>query len=183
MDKATNLRKPDEGNDERKWAEEAERNRLALEGKGKGKGRALGDVDGEAGVEGESDDGEQEQEGATHGMFAGAGKFLLAGGVAGAGSFFRSLCRCVGLIASVRAVSRSATAPFDRLKVYLITSPSHPAPPPIPPPPGSNAKPKPGRRNAGSIPAAVRALWRQGGVATFWTGNGLNVVKIGRAHV
>lgn len=39
--------------------------------------------------------------------------------------------------------------------------------------------PKAARRNAGSIPAAVRAVWRQGGgLAAFWTGNGLNVVKI-----
>lgn len=88
MEKATNLRKMEEGNDERKWALEAERNRLAIEGKRKGKGRAMGDVDGEAGVEGESEehDEEEEHEGATHGMFAGAGKFLLAGGLAGAGS-------------------------------------------------------------------------------------------------
>lgn len=40
----------------------------------KGKGKAS-----------EEDDDDEEDEGPTHGMFAGAGKFLLAGGVAGAG--------------------------------------------------------------------------------------------------
>jgi solute carrier family 25 phosphate transporter 23/24/25/41 len=69
-------------------------------------------------------------------------------------------------------VSRTATAPFDRLKVYLITTPSTPT---DPPPLGGKAV----RRNKGSIPAAVRVLWRQGGgLQAFWTGNGLNVVKI-----
>lgn len=47
-------------------------------------------------------DEEAEDKHEHHGMFKGAGKFLLAGGIAG-------------------AVSRTATAPFDRLKVYLIT--------------------------------------------------------------
>ncbi|SCV73638.1 BQ2448_6068 [Microbotryum intermedium] len=103
-----------------------------------------------------------------HGMFAGAGKFLLAGGLAG-------------------AVSRTATAPFDRLKVYLITSPStlQPIPPRYVPSLGSPEAAAPSRptkkvrRGKGSIPAAVRAIWRQGGgPAAFWTGNGLNVIKI-----
>lgn len=65
-------------------------------GKGKGKERenlelageqvAERDVDGF--LEGEEDEECHEREGATHGMFAGAGKFLLAGGLAGAGTFF-----------------------------------------------------------------------------------------------
>lgn len=98
------------------------------------------------------------------GMFAGAGKFLLAGGMAG-------------------AVSRTATAPFDRLKVYLITSPSTPRPSPIPETNSTsttpNGKPvKVPRRNAGSLSAAVRAVYSQGGVKAFWTGNMLNVIKI-----
>jgi hypothetical protein len=67
----TNLREKDK-NDEQRWAEQ-----VASEArKVKGKGRE------------EDEDDEQEEpahEGATHGMFAGAGKFLLAGGVAGAG--------------------------------------------------------------------------------------------------
>ncbi|ORY83515.1 mitochondrial carrier domain-containing protein [Leucosporidium creatinivorum] len=111
----------------------------------------------------EEDEEEEEEDelGATHGMFAGAGKFLLAGGLAG-------------------AVSRTATAPFDRLKVYLITSPSTQPPPDATPcPTGSGTRIKKPRRNAGSIPAAVRAVLKQGGgVKAFWTGNGLNVIKI-----
>ncbi|GAA6025551.1 hypothetical protein JCM11491_000052 [Sporobolomyces phaffii] len=107
------------------------------------------------------DEEEEEEEEEEHGMFAGAGKFLLAGGMAG-------------------AVSRTATAPFDRLKVYLITSPSTPPPPPPrPAPPTATAKPKKTpRRNAGSLAAAVRAVYSQGGVKAFWTGNMLNVIKI-----
>jgi solute carrier family 25 phosphate transporter 23/24/25/41 len=75
-------------------------------------------------------------------------------------------------------VSRTATAPFDRLKVYLITSPSQPIQAPYFCPSGSGKKIT-SRRGAGSIPAAVRAVWKQGGgPKAFWTGNGLNVVKI-----
>jgi solute carrier family 25 phosphate transporter 23/24/25/41 len=81
-----------------------------------------------------------------------------------------------------RIVSRTATAPFDRLKVYLITSPSAPLPPPPPPPSASSTsslKPtKTPRRNAGRLAAAVRAVYSQGGVKAFWTGNMLNVIKI-----
>lgn len=82
---------------------------------------------------------------------------------------------------SSRVVSRTATAPFDRLKVYLITSPSTQPPPDAKPCPktGKENKFKKGRQNKGSIPAAVRAVLKQGGgVKAFWTGNGLNVVKI-----
>ncbi|KDE06805.1 hypothetical protein, variant [Microbotryum lychnidis-dioicae p1A1 Lamole] len=114
------------------------------------------------------DDVDEQADDLQHGMFAGAGKFLLAGGLAG-------------------AVSRTATAPFDRLKVYLITSPStlQPVTPRYTPSLGSpeaaaSSRPtKKVRRGKGSIPAAVRAIWRQGGgLAAFWTGNGLNVIKI-----
>lgn len=78
-----------------------------------------------------------------------AWRFLLAGGIAG-------------------GVSRSVTAPFDRLKVYLITSTAHP----------EAGKPSPFRalRNLGS---AVRLIYNEGGgVRAFWVGNGLNVAKI-----
>ncbi|GAA6063424.1 hypothetical protein JCM10212_002093 [Sporobolomyces blumeae] len=106
----------------------------------------------------EEDDVEEEDD-EQHGMFAGAGKFLLAGGMAG-------------------AVSRTATAPFDRLKVYLITSPSTPIPKPSPAVGPNGKPPKPPRPNAGSLAAAVRAVYSQGGLKAFWTGNLLNVVKI-----
>ncbi|GAA5913797.1 hypothetical protein JCM6882_007702 [Rhodosporidiobolus microsporus] len=119
--------------------------------------------------EAEQHDGEEEEEeehDAMTGMFEGAGKFLLAGGMAG-------------------AVSRTATAPFDRLKVYLITSPSAPAPPPpstappIEPLPPGTKPPKRPRPGAGSLVNAIRAVYGQGGgIKAFWTGNGLNIVKI-----
>jgi solute carrier family 25 phosphate transporter 23/24/25/41 len=85
---------------------------------------------------------------------ASALKYLLAGGIAG-------------------AVSRSATAPFDRLKVYLITRS-----PDIPPVgkgmPGKEASARGGK----ILLSAVRGIWMEGGIGGFWIGNGLNVVKI-----
>ncbi|KAL1410312.1 hypothetical protein Q8F55_004318 [Vanrija albida] len=95
------------------------------------------------------DDDDEDEPLVTEGRHE-AWRFLVAGGVAG-------------------AVSRSVTAPFDRLKVYLITSTS--APPPA----------------AGHSPfAAAKGLWTAvvkiyqtgGGVKAFWVGNGLNVAKI-----
>lgn len=74
-------------------------------------------------------------------------KFLLAGGIAG-------------------AVSRTATAPLDRLKVYLITS-IH--------------DPEPGIRRLSGLRGlmdGVVTLYRQGGLHAFWVGNGLNCIKI-----
>ncbi|GAA5940787.1 hypothetical protein JCM1841_004718 [Sporobolomyces salmonicolor] len=100
---------------------------------------------------------EEEEDDATQDMFAGAGKFLLAGGMAG-------------------AVSRTATAPFDRLKVYLITSPAEPIKPTTTSSVSKSGKAP--RRNAGSLAAAMRAVYSQGGIKAFWTGNMLNVIKI-----
>ncbi|QRW01670.1 mitochondrial carrier protein [Ceratobasidium sp. AG-Ba] len=74
-------------------------------------------------------------------------KFLLAGGIAG-------------------AVSRTATAPFDRLKVYLITR----QPEVI-----ENIKQQAQRPALGR---AVTNIYAEGGLAAFWVGNGLNIVKI-----
>ncbi|KAK4695810.1 hypothetical protein P7C70_g8485, partial [Phenoliferia sp. Uapishka_3] len=160
LKEASSLRKTEPKNDERKWAEEAEVEKVQFTEDRKGKGRQMGSVDGEAGPEAEGEDDEYEDPFAN-GMFHGAGKFLLAGGLAG-------------------AVSRSATAPFDRLKVYLITTPDAPIKPPIHSAQTETGKGiKASRRNAGSIPAAVRAVWKQGGgISSFWTGNGLNVIKI-----
>jgi solute carrier family 25 phosphate transporter 23/24/25/41 len=79
-----------------------------------------------------------------------AWRFLLAGGVAG-------------------GVSRSVTAPFDRLKIYLITSTIQPDP---------NSKPSPFRAIHTLWSAMGRIYHEGGGVRAFWVGNGLNIVKI-----
>ncbi|WFD31989.1 hypothetical protein MSPP1_003031 [Malassezia sp. CBS 17886] len=78
-----------------------------------------------------------------------AAKFLLAGGIAG-------------------AVSRTATAPFDRLKVYLITAQ----------PAAAQAPGQPSRSTVGSLVQSIGAIYREGGLRGFWLGNGLNCVKI-----
>lgn len=78
-------------------------------------------------------------------------KFLLAGGIAG-------------------AVSRTCTAPFDRLKVFLITRPPEMG--------GTALRPKPGVGGLKAIGGAVARIYAEGGVLAFWTGNGLSVMKI-----
>jgi hypothetical protein len=78
-----------------------------------------------------------------------AWRFLLAGGIAG-------------------GVSRSVTAPFDRLKVYLMTMNI----------PQTSGKPTPWRAAHGLM-VAVRSIYNEGaGIRAFWVGNGLNVLKI-----
>jgi solute carrier family 25 phosphate transporter 23/24/25/41 len=66
--------------------------------------------------------------------------YLLAGGIAG-------------------AVSRTCTAPFDRLKIYLITRSSTP-------------------QNPLTLASAARSIYNHGGWKSFFVGNGLNVMKI-----
>ncbi|XP_014209803.1 calcium-binding mitochondrial carrier protein SCaMC-3 isoform X2 [Copidosoma floridanum] len=65
-------------------------------------------------------------------------RHLLAGGVAG-------------------AVSRTCTAPLDRVKVYLQVH---------------------GSRQC-KIVSCVKYMWREGGLSSYWRGNGINVLKIG----
>lgn len=93
--------------------------------------------------------GEEEEEG--HHILEGhtALKFLLAGGVAG-------------------AVSRTCTAPFDRLKIFLITRPPELGGP------SSAAK----MTGVETITSAVTRIYSEGGLLAFWTGNGLSVTKI-----
>ncbi|KAI0068778.1 mitochondrial carrier [Artomyces pyxidatus] len=78
-------------------------------------------------------------------------KFLAAGGVAG-------------------AVSRTCTAPFDRLKVFLITRPPDLG--------GTSLHPEASVRGVKAIAAAVARIYAEGGIAAFWVGNGLSVAKI-----
>lgn len=82
-------------------------------------------------------------------------KFLLAGGIAG-------------------AVSRTATAPFDRLKIYLITT-ARSQPEVL----NAGSTSKIATRGVGLLSDAVHALYREGGgLKAFWVGNGLNCLKI-----
>ncbi|KAI8068264.1 mitochondrial carrier domain-containing protein [Gongronella butleri] len=65
-------------------------------------------------------------------------KYIIAGGIAG-------------------GISRTCTAPFDRLKVYLIT----------------NAK-----AESMSIRQAIATIYASGGLRAFFVGNGLNIFKV-----
>ncbi|KAJ9133552.1 hypothetical protein NKR23_g10637 [Pleurostoma richardsiae] len=74
-------------------------------------------------------------------------------------------------------ISRTATAPFDRLKVYLlvntkaVTNKSLDA--------AKHGHPLVALQKASRpISSAVMDLWKTGGFRTFFAGNGLNVVKI-----
>lgn len=74
-------------------------------------------------------------------------------------------------------VSRTATAPFDRLKVYLIanTAQSHT---------GVLTAAKTGnisklaRNICRPIVSGTIHIWKDGGIRSFFAGNGLNVIKI-----
>ncbi|KZV76065.1 mitochondrial carrier [Peniophora sp. CONT] len=99
-----------------------------------------------------SADAESESDDEEHHTFemASAFKYLMAGGIAG-------------------AVSRTCTAPFDRLKIFLITRP-----------PDLGGKGPTGAPVQGlkAIAGAVTTIFAEGGVRAFWVGNGLSVMKI-----
>ncbi|TKY84904.1 hypothetical protein EX895_005984 [Sporisorium graminicola] len=94
-------------------------------------------------------------------------KFLVAGGIAG-------------------AVSRTATAPFDRLKIYLITTARSPdvaeaAKAAVSGQAGANgaSAAKAAGQGLGILREALWNLYRDGGgLRAFWVGNGLNCLKI-----
>ena len=67
-------------------------------------------------------------------------------------------------------MSRTATAPFDRLRIFLITRPPDLG--------GALVAPKPGIGGIKAIASAVVRIYSEGGVLAFWTGNGLSVAKI-----
>ncbi|KAK9475310.1 mitochondrial carrier domain-containing protein [Dipodascopsis tothii] len=68
-------------------------------------------------------------------------------------------------------ISRTMTAPFDRLKVYLIARTESAAP--------ATAEAREIAKMRGSpLLNAIRVLWRHGGVRNFFVGNGLNILKV-----
>ncbi|KAI9367382.1 mitochondrial carrier domain-containing protein [Aspergillus egyptiacus] len=73
------------------------------------------------------------------------------------------------------AVSRTATAPLDRLKVYLIAKTSKTD---TISEAKSGAPLKAAGRASKSLVGAVKELWRAGGIRSLFAGNGLNVVKV-----
>ncbi|EPT03749.1 hypothetical protein FOMPIDRAFT_149969 [Fomitopsis schrenkii] len=103
--------------------------------------------------EGDEEEDEFDDEVDHHSWFEGstAAKFLAAGGAAG-------------------AVSRTCTAPFDRLKIFLITRPPDLG--------GVSLSSKAPVRGVRAIGSAVARIYSEGGVRAFWTGNGLSVAKI-----
>jgi solute carrier family 25 phosphate transporter 23/24/25/41 len=68
------------------------------------------------------------------------------------------------------AVSRTCTAPFDRLKIFLITRPPDLG--------GAPILSRPSVSSIKTIGNAVAQIYTEGGILAFWTGNGLSVAKI-----
>ncbi|KAL3431219.1 mitochondrial carrier domain-containing protein [Aspergillus tetrazonus] len=83
--------------------------------------------------------------------------YFIAGGIAG-------------------AVSRTATAPLDRLKVYLIAKTGSPSP--VVTAAKDGAPLKAAGRASRSLMDALKELWKAGGIRSLFAGNGLNVVKV-----
>ena len=96
-------------------------------------------------------------------------KFLLAGGIAGAGKLDTNSTTLDGFQFTSSAVSRTCTAPFDRLKIFLITRPQDV---------GASLTSKPSALGVRAITGAVARIYVEGGLLAFWIGNGLSVAKI-----
>ncbi|EMR69495.1 putative calcium dependent mitochondrial carrier protein [Eutypa lata UCREL1] len=74
-------------------------------------------------------------------------------------------------------ISRTATAPLDRLKVYLLVNTS--ASTNVAIEAAKKGQPAAALKNAGRpLVSAIAELYKSGGVRGFFAGNGLNVVKI-----
>ena len=76
-----------------------------------------------------------------------------------------------GCSLTILAVSRTCTAPFDRLKIFLITRP-----PELGGPSPATAVAK--VTGVKTISNAVARIYSEGGLLAFWTGNSLSVTKI-----
>lgn len=72
-------------------------------------------------------------------------------------------------------VSRSCTAPFDRLKIFLITRPPDLGGTPLSSVAGSKEA---AAKGAKAIASAIARIYIEGGILGFWIGNGLSVAKI-----
>jgi hypothetical protein len=95
----------------------------------------------------------------------------LAGGVAGAGELFIPSMTLRISSLTILVVSRTCTAPFDRLKIFLITRPAELG---GPSPAAASAK----ATGVKTITNAITRIYSEGGILAFWTGNGLSVTKI-----
>ncbi|KAI0391008.1 calcium dependent mitochondrial carrier protein [Xylariaceae sp. FL0594] len=74
-------------------------------------------------------------------------------------------------------ISRTATAPLDRLKVYLLVNTKSDVNTALDA--AKKGQPLQAVKNAGRpLVAAVRDLYKSGGIRGFFAGNGLNVIKI-----
>jgi solute carrier family 25 phosphate transporter 23/24/25/41 len=151
-------------------AHKAQHSTSSLSSLAKGKGRAL-DQDEETLVDADKEGSHthskaQDADEENKPIFEGSAMYLLAGGLAG-------------------AVSRTATAPFDRLKVYLINHVDK-SPTSLPNLKGTATHPieaaskiaQTGSKGVGAFASAVRSLYLEGGVHAFFIGNGLNIIKI-----
>jgi solute carrier family 25 phosphate transporter 23/24/25/41 len=148
----------------------------ALFGKTKGKDRAVAEEQVQG--QGQGDDfGDVEHEGEEvpeHEDRHEAWRFLLAGGIAGAGG--SPLLNKYVVLIWLNQVSRTVTAPFDRLKIYLITTTSDPGPSTRA---GRTGPVSSSSRAVANLWAAVGRIYADGGgLRAFWVGNGLNVTKI-----